>query len=527
MAWVVGGLVVVWLAVYAQVATFDLVFDDSFIDDGQARFETVWDGFGATQQTQMDTVQQGTEGFRIAYDSYRPLLFVSFRLDRDLFALSPAAMHLHSALLALALAFVLGGVLRRLGLTPTHAVAAAALFALHPLSVETTAYVSARGDTLAMFFGVVSAWLAVESVSAESMPRRLGLAVLCAVAWGASLLCKESLAALPLVFGIVALATRRVRPAIPVGVACVLVLVGYVALRSAVLGEGSTDLGREPLAVTLARTPALVAQGISVFVAPFDLSIHRAPLPALTIPGVLLGVLGVGALVAGALGREIPRPAVFAGTGIVCAFALLAPTTVAISDTGVVADRYFLPVLPGLAVGAVLGADALVRRYGALTRVGPIVVAAIGLVLGGVSFAQTSTWASNLDLYQRAVDAAPEHPMSWYRLGVQLARDEDWQRAESALLEALRRDENHSMSHNNLGVVYLNTRRFDEAAWHFSAALHITGDRHYRACYNLGTAHQLAGRGSLACSTFARCVEINPLYTPPAEALARHCTPAN
>jgi len=84
--------------------------------------------------------------------NWHPLTWLSLMLDATLFGDGPAGPHLTNVLLHAANAFLLFWVLRRLTARTWPGLAVAALFALHPLHVESVAWVSERKDVLCAFF---------------------------------------------------------------------------------------------------------------------------------------------------------------------------------------------------------------------------------------------------------------------------------------------------------------------------------------------------------------------------------------
>ena len=85
-------------------------------------------------------------------DYWRPLSFLSHALDIELFGLEPAGHHLMNVAIHAAAAVALFLVLQSMTNAPWRCAFAAALFALHPLRVESVAWVAERKDVLSGVF---------------------------------------------------------------------------------------------------------------------------------------------------------------------------------------------------------------------------------------------------------------------------------------------------------------------------------------------------------------------------------------
>jgi tetratricopeptide (TPR) repeat protein len=88
--------------------------------------------------------------------NWHPLTWVSHMLDCQWFGLDPGGHHLINALFHIANTLLLFGVLNRMTVAPWRSAFVAALFALHPLHVESVAWVAERKDVLSMFFGLLT-----------------------------------------------------------------------------------------------------------------------------------------------------------------------------------------------------------------------------------------------------------------------------------------------------------------------------------------------------------------------------------
>ena len=95
--------------------------------------------------------------FRTGYAAnWHPLTWLSHMVDVQLFGLSPAGHHLTNLLLHIANAILLFLFLRRITGALWRSTLVASLFALHPLHVESVAWVAERKDVLSTFFGLLS-----------------------------------------------------------------------------------------------------------------------------------------------------------------------------------------------------------------------------------------------------------------------------------------------------------------------------------------------------------------------------------
>ncbi len=110
--------------------------------------------------------------------NWHPLTVMSLQLDYELFGLKAWGYHLHNLLLHVANVVLLFHVLRRLTGAVWRSFVVAALFALHPLHVESVAWVSERKDVLSTFFGLLALWAYLWYASRPGLGRMTTVAVL-------------------------------------------------------------------------------------------------------------------------------------------------------------------------------------------------------------------------------------------------------------------------------------------------------------------------------------------------------------
>ncbi len=315
---------------------------------------------------------------------YRPLVTLSFALDRALSGPAAWFAHLHSLLWHLLAGAALYGLLRRI-VPGVAALAGATLFLLHPAQVEAVAWIASRNDPMAAALLFSGVWLL------DVDQPRLGHLLLGSACVLAALLSKESALLAPLVLAALSLA-RTGRPGR---------LSAHLAVLGALLTYGALRLWADvPL-------PARAdAEHLQAALLPTLAAWSKSALwPWRLVPGVHLAwspPMARGALAAAVLLSLLllwrGRRAALAG--LVVAAATLAPALGAVASQGLVADRYLYLPLAGLSLALAAALAATPRA----ALVGGALLAVAGAV--GVSQALPA-WRSDQTLWQAAVQRHP------------------------------------------------------------------------------------------------------------------------
>ena len=348
-AWV--GLLVVYGLVYARALGHGFVWDDHSSVEEAAHFEApLVRGLRSTQHDFLDRSILHDVQLSVPYESYRPLLFLSYSLDDALFGRSAVAMHAHNLLLGMACALLAGWVCSLVLGSSRLGLCAAALFALHPLQTEGVCYVSARGDLLCACFALLASGAFLSSARADEARRRIGLALAASLAFALSLTAKESSAGLPLALAVWALALGRLRQSRPALLGMAAAAVVYAGVRVAIVGAELSRVDRGNALAAIESLPALGLQYLRIFLLPNDLSIERLAAhggSALLLGWLLLaGLAALGALALHDRFGSWSRSTRTAWAGAAWFYLLLAPATLASESMGVAADRYaVLPIL--------------------------------------------------------------------------------------------------------------------------------------------------------------------------------------
>jgi hypothetical protein len=142
-------LIVATLAVYWQVQEHDFTY---FFDDNEYVTNNVHVQAGLTRESIVWAFTTTDEA------NWHPLTWLSHMLDYQLYGLDPSGHHLTNVLLHLANTLLLFLVLRGMTGALWRSGLVAALFALHPLHVESVAWVAERKDVLSTFFWMLTLW---------------------------------------------------------------------------------------------------------------------------------------------------------------------------------------------------------------------------------------------------------------------------------------------------------------------------------------------------------------------------------
>ena len=519
-AWGVSlGLVALVAVIYAQTANHPFVAldDDVYL-------------VGNPHVSRGITWESIRWAFTHAYAANRhPLTWLSHMIDSQLFGIaapSAGAHHLVSAALHALNAVLLFHALRLMTGHPGPSAWVAALFAVHPLRVESVAWASERKDVLSGLFFML-ALLAYARYARRPSPRR-ALPVLAAHVAG--LLAKPTLVALPLVFLALDLwplrrwgagrATARdlLLEKIPYFAASVLVGVATIAAQRS---EGAmAALTAIPWGSRIANALVSIATYLGKTLWPTPLACFY-PHPATLAPaaGWVPAVAAAGLLVAGvtwwAFRDRERRPYLLAGW--LWYLLMLAPV-IGLFQVGnqAWADRYAYLSLIGIYTGlAWLGRDLTSRRPVARSAfawaAGAVVVA---LTFG--AYLQTKVWASTDALYQHAVRVTRNNWFAENALGVQAmnqGRSEEalrhFERSLNDLSPRLR--PGYREVHTNLGLLFTNLGRFDEARQQLEQVLAAQPD-FPEAHNNLALLSLRQGRLDEARSHAERAVRLSPEF---------------
>jgi Flp pilus assembly protein TadD len=405
---------------------------------------------------------------------FRPLVSSSYALDHAIWGLSPVGFHLTNLLLHFACTLLVLRICRDAGLDVRAAFCGAALFAVHPVHVESVAWISGRTDLLATLFLLVS----FAAFTRGEVHR--GWRWVSWVCFLAALFSKEAAAPLPaIVFVAVWVRAKprtRLREAISASLPFFLVLALYAIVRTQALGGGTTPLyDLEPLA-WVATALFVAARYLTLMILPLGLDAHYPYQPLTTLLDARVAVaVGMLALVGFGLYRlaRINRRALLWPAWI--ALALTPVLTFGRFGDVLLADRFvYLPSV-GLCVLAACGAQAVLdagsRRWTTVAA-GSLAVALV--LLSAATFSRSLVWDSDERLFSDMLKTSPSSALVHNNLGRALYERDEIVRAIEHFERAVEIAPGYSQAHNNLAAGLHATGRTDEALLHYNEALRLS-----------------------------------------------------
>ncbi len=448
---------------------------------------------------------------------YWPLTNSSFWIEWRLWGMNPVGYHVTNVVLHIGSALLLWAVLRRLSIPGCWL--AAMLFALHPVNVQSVAWIAQRKNTLSMFFFLLSIlwYLRVPGNSRGGSARWYWLSF---GAFVLAMLSKGSVAILPGVLVLLIWWRRR-----RVTFRDVVALVPFFAVAAGLTIVNMWFQARMPGGVrdVTGLERVLGAAGVLWFylakaVWPAGLTFVypqwdvRSGELAWWLP--LLGAAGVTGVLVWQRHRPFARALLFAWAFFALALLpVMGFTDVYFMKYSLVADHYEYLALAGVAAAVAAG---LVRALASLESALPPRLAPAALwrgallgVLGAAAWSHTHVFASAETFYRTGVANNPSAWVLQNNLGALLIEQGKNDEAAAHLREALRLHPDFPQAHNNLCDAATHLRRVEEALAECSAAVRNSPNR-ASAHDGLGVALASTGHLTEARAEFETALRLNP-----------------
>jgi tetratricopeptide (TPR) repeat protein len=506
--------------------------------------------------------------FKTAYAAnWHPLTWLSLMLDCQLFGANPGRMHLMNLLLHLANVLLLFTVLKKMTGSLWSSAFVAAAFALHPMHVESVAWIAERKDVLSTLF------LLLTLAAYVSYVRRRGLVryVLTVLLFALGLLAKPMLVTLPFLLLLldywplnrlmpqtVAVSGRRPDKSAPIAdknptlYRIIIEKIPFFALSvvSSVItflvqraGSAVLDINALPLKNRVANALFSYAEYMAKMVWPRNLAVFY-PFDSAGIPFwqaamcfLLLLVISIFVIYFGRNQKYLPVGWFwFVGT--------LVPV-IGFVQVGIqaLADRYtYIPYIGLFIMIAWLLPDLLAKwpqRKIILGALMVLVLPALGICAQrqvsywnnsinlfshaievtqnnyvahscrGVAYDSLSRYPDAIEDYKQAIKIKPNYADAHYNLGNTCGKLGRWQDAIDAYKQAIQIKPDYAGAYNNLGMACSRLGRWQDAMDAYKQAVRIKPD-YAGAYYNLGNACRKLGRNQDAIEAYKQAIKFKP-----------------
>ena len=513
--WIAIALALVTLAVFSPVVRFQFVnYDDPDFVTANPHVQA---GFTA-------------DSFRWAWHSevarnWHPITMFSHMLDCQLFGVEPWWPHLVNLLLHAANAVLLFSLLGRMTGALWRSATVAALFALHPLHVESVAWVSERKDVLSTLFWFLTTWaylrfaeeFKVQPAFAKATAGKrsefkvfYGLSLLF---FALGLMSKPMLVTVP--FTLLLLdywPLGRMKSGAPVWrlvaekIPYFLLSAASCAVTFLVQEHGGSVLRLQdfPLGSRLGNALVSYVRYIELMFWPRHLAglyLRSGAWPLWEVGLAALLLLAISVLV---VTQRKQRP--YLVVGWFWYIGTLVPV-IGLVQVGMqaIADRYAYVPSIGLFIILVWGGWELAGVWH-IAKFAPVAAMTALAVCAALTVHQEFFWKDSETLFKRMIDATPNNYMAHYNLGNLYAKENRTNEAIANFTAAVEEEPNYADAHNNLGGIFLDEKRYDEAIQHYRTAARVNAG--YLFYFNLANALADAASARHDTNEFAEAVQI-------------------
>jgi Tfp pilus assembly protein PilF len=508
-------LVTVTFVVYWQVRSFTFVS----YDDGQYVIENQYVKDGLNYKS-----------IRWAFSSYHaanwhPLTWLSHMLDIELYGMNLGAHHQTNLIFHIANALLLFFVFRRMTSNLWQSGFVAALFALHPLHVESVAWVSERKDVLSAFFWMLTMYSYARYAAHPGINRYLPVVGFFML----GLMAKPMLVTLPFVLLLLDYWPLRRMQFNPLADDChrlhqrtrgLLLIWEKIPLFSLAMASsvvtflaqksggavGSMEL--YPLTTRVANALVAYVKYIGKMIWPANLAVfypYSNSLSGWQIigAGALLGLITFASI------RSFRQQPWFV-VGWLWFIGTLVPV-IGLVQVGLqaMADRYTYIPLIGVFIIVAWCVPELLHKWHNKEKLLGLTVIAVLVMLGTTSWMQIRYWKNSLTLFKHALDVTENNYLAHNAFGDALKEQGKGNEAMRHYLDALEIKSDYAAPHYSIGHTLATQGKLDDAINHFQKAIQIKPD-FASAHDNLGYAFMIQGKIKQAIMHYSEALRITP-----------------
>ena len=452
---------------------------------------------------------------RFYLGNYAPLHIISYMIDYALWGLRPRGFIFSNVLIHVINGILFYLLLFRMNRRSAPAFLAAFIFLLHPVQVESVAWISQRKNLLAMFFFLLSFHFYI-SYRTAGKPQSKFFYTSSILAFVLALLSKSVTVILPLVLFLYDLCyheksnrkswmTNKIPFLFAAGAALLIALQSQLPENN---GGRISYAIEGPLGVFYTMLTVLVRYFRIIFW-PMELSALYMPPMKVRIDGaVALSALFVVLLVV--LGFYLYRRRKELFFWYALFFIGLLPVSQIVSIVTLMNDRYlYFPLLGAAAFYGLIALPSADNAYDFRKKGISLMLCLLIMTLPWLSWQRTSVWSNDMSLWMDTTYKTPSSPLAWNGLGmayVDAGRSDD---AANAFLKALSIDPDYELALNNIGALYNSRGKTSEARPFLLKIVELFPDD-INGLMNLGINYSLSHEFQNAELTFKKVLALKP-----------------
>jgi hypothetical protein len=469
--------------------------------------------------------------------NWHPLTWFFLLAEYELFGFAPSGYHIVGIVLHGINTVLLFIVMYRMTKETGKSAAVAALFAVHPLNIESVVWIAERKNLLSTLFWILTVWSYLRYTERPGRERYLIAIFLFAL----GLMSKPMLVSLPFVLfmldywplrrilpddrGIekknlrrkdVAEVIRLLLEKIPFFVLSFLSVL--ITIYAAKTGGAAKSLLAFPLSIRIENAALSYFSYLGMLITPVNLSIfypYPRPIAFGCVMAAFLFLLAATVFVIFKI-REYRYLAVGWFWYLVTLLPVIGILQVGLQS---MANRYLYIPFIGIFIIIIWVICDIFKESQKLKYVSYVIIVALIVYFGFVTSYELPHWKNSETAFARALEVTENNHIAALGIGNVMLKKGDLEMAKKNFRESLRIKPDYELAHNNLGLTLMRSGELKEAGIHFREAIKYDS-LFARAYNNLGDLLVKEGKTEEAKRFFEKAIALNPDYDSPRENLS-------
>jgi tetratricopeptide (TPR) repeat protein len=494
---VIAILIAAVFIIFSNSLSSEFVWDDKFILKKDVF--TDWNNLGPIFLMADTAIADDN----ISY--YRPLTYLTFLFDYQMWGLKPFWYNLENVLLHALIVLLLYLMIFEISGDNVLAFLSSLLFAVHPAVTEPVNFISGgRNTMLCAALSLCSLLLLLYSRGGKRK-----YAVFSVVVFFFALLSKEQAIVIPvfLLLTTVLSGSKELKVNKYLLISFFVASVVYLVIRTKILGSVTSEFDVNMSYEKLGLIAYCLSGYFRIMLFPLNLNIEYVTLPLQLLSfKSIIAAGGMIALICLSIRKNTPEILRMSCIWLVLGF--LPISNIIPIPSAAVADRYiYIPLL-----GMCLAAGYIVKYFYEKKQAAVIVVFPLCIILfGTLTYARNNAWSTEENLWMDVVKKSPEKAAGYYNLGITYQKKGFTDKAVQQYQFALQKDPDYVPAQINIGIVYHSQGHADKAMRKFQRAIELKPDL-AKGYYNLALVFHSLGQLDKAIEQYEKAITLKPGY---------------